>query len=431
MGDGGNSVTSADRRRPGTDIRALLADGDFARLWAAGALLGVVRWLEALAVGIFVVDLTGSAAAVAVVGFTRMLPMLLLGAVAGTLAGRFSRRGLLLAGAAVAGLGALILGLLTLAGAIAVWQIAAGSFITGILWTADFPIRRTLLADIAGQRRIGTAMALDSATNHVTRLLGAALGGLLIGAVGLEGAYGLGVVLYTLVVVLLWGLKRGEVPTPGFHRNLLADTLGGLRGVAAERFLLAVLAVTLIFNFFGFAYTAMLPVIGRTTLQVDAFAIGLLASTEAAASLAASLLFAMLAPRRRLGALYAGGVLTFMAGVFVFALSPLYALSLAVMVLTGAAWGVFSVTQSTLMLLASPSRLRARAMGALVLCIGLAPLGMLHLGWLAERLGAPAALAISAAEGAVAVIAVAVVFPRLLGVDLPGPAGAEAGAAES
>lgn len=407
------------RSRAGSDIAALLADGDFMRLWSGGALLGIVRWLETLAVGIFVIDLTGSAAAVAAVGFTRMLPLLLLGAVAGTLASRFNRRILLLAGAVAAGLFALLLGLLALMGVIAVWQIALGSFLTGVLWTADFPIRRTLLADIAGQERISQAMALDSATNHVTRLLGAGLGGLLLGAVGLEGAYLLGAAMYAVVVFLLWGIARGDAPTSGYHRNLLADTVGGLRAIAAERFLMAVLAVTVIFNFFGFAYTSMVPVIGRTTLHADSFAIGLLASTEAAASLIITLIFAALAPRRGLGALYTFGVLAFMGGALIFALSSSYWLSLAIMVVTGAAWGAFSVAQSTLVLLASTPMLRPRAMGALVLCVGLAPLGMLHLGWLAEHLGAPTAVAISAVEGAIAVIAILVLFPRILRPEPP------------
>ena len=75
---------------------------------------------------------------------------------------------------------------------------------------------------------------------------------------------------------------------------MLSDTAKGFRVIAAEGSLVAILAVTLIFNFFGFAYTSMVPVIGREALQVDAFAIGVLASTEAAASLAASVLWAVL-----------------------------------------------------------------------------------------------------------------------------------------
>ena len=418
MGRGVEAKTGKGGVRAGADIAALMTNGDFLRIWGAGTLIGIVRWLETLAVGIFVIDLTGSVSTVATVGFMRMLPMLLLGAVIGTLASRFRRRSLLLAGVGVTGLLALALGLLAWADMIAVWQIALGSLFTGLLWTADFPIRRTIMADIAGRARTGTAMSIESATTHVTRLLGAGLGGLLVGLVGLEGTYLLGAAIYAVILVLLAGVKFADEPTSSTHGNLLADTFGGLRTIVPERFLVAVMAVTVGFNFFGYAYTSMVPVIGRAELNVDAFSIGLLVSTEAAASLIASVVFAALAPRRYLGVYYAFGAVAFMVGVLIFALSPSYWLCLAVMAVTGVAWGCFSVTQSTLILLGSPAVLKARAMGALTICIGLAPLGMLHLGWLAEYLGTPAAVAISAAEGIAAVIAVMVLFPRLLKADV-------------
>jgi len=411
--------------RTRTGIVALLADDDFLRVWGAGAIFSVARWLETLAVGIFLVDLTGSAATVAVVGAVRMLPMLLFGAVAGTLADRFNRRILLVAVSAAAGLCSLALGLLVLADAVTVWQIALGSFVTGILWASDLPFRRTILADIAGPARMATAMGLESAVSHVTRLLGVGLGGLLVGTVGVEGAFLLGAALYAVAIALMAAARSGEAATSGFHRSFLADTLGGLRLVGAERYLLAVLAATIVFNFFGFAYTAMVPVIGRELLLADAFAIGILSATEAAASLVVSVAYAVLSPRRRLGAAYMFSILALMGGILVFALSPSYWLSIAVMVVTGVAMGSFSVTQSILVLLASPGRLQAQAMGALAICIGLAPLGMLHLGWLAEHLGASAALAISAVEGAAAVIAVMILFPRILKPDPPAPDGGD------
>ena len=236
--------------RSRNEILDLLADRDFARVWGAGALLGIVRWLEALAVGIFVIDLTGSASAVAFVGFMRMLPMVLFGAFAGTLGARFDRRRLLTVGSVIGGACAVLLGALAWSGAIAVWQIAAGSFLTGILWTADFPIRRTLLADIAGPSRIGAAMSADSFNNHGTRLLGAAAGGLLIGSLGLVGAYLICAALYMAVVYLLWRVRHTDAPAPPPTANLLRETVDGFRVIVAERFLVAVLAVTLIFNFF-------------------------------------------------------------------------------------------------------------------------------------------------------------------------------------
>lgn len=397
----------------------LLSDRDFARVWAGGAILGVVRWLEALAVGIFVFDLTGSASAVAFVGFMRMVPMALFGAVTGSLAGRFHRRDLLVIGSGIGGVTAAVLGAVTWAGSVEVWQIAAASFLTGVLWTGDFPIRRTLLADIAGPDRIAEAMALDSASVHATRLLGAGAGGLLVGSVGLEGAYLLIAALYGVVVLMLRGIEHADMPTSVSLGHMLRETVNGFRVIAAERSLVAVLAVTLIFNFFGFAYTSMVPVIGREALHADAFAIGVLASTEAAASLAATVLWAALAPRRGLGVIYSVGVLAFMVGVAAFALSPSYWLCLLVMAVTGFAWGGFSAMQGSLVLFAAPPAQKARAMGALVVCIGLAPLGMLHLGWMADQWNASTAVAVSATEGAIFMIGVMVLFSRILKFRFP------------
>lgn len=406
-----NRTEMVDNR---TKIAVLLADGDFSRLWGAGALIYLARWLETLAVGVFVTDLTGSAATVAIVGSMRMLPMLLFGAPVGTLANRFNRRSLLLSGIVTNGLFTLLLGLLALADAIAVWQIAFGSFLTGVLWASDFPVRRTILADIAGRAHTGMAMALEAAAAHVTRLAGVGLGGLLVGSTGIEGVYLLEAALYGLIGLLIAGMAWRDSPTVGDRPNFLVETASGLRSLAGERVVVAVLIVTIVYNVFGFAYISMIPVIGRTVLHADAFAIGLLSSAEAAASLVISLVFARMAPRRHLGAMFAFGVLVVMGGILIFALSRNYWLSLAVMAVTGAAMGSFSVTQSTLMLLASPPTLRASAMGALAICIGLAPVGMMHMGWMAENFGASAAVAISAVEGAVAVVAVILLFPRVL-----------------
>lgn len=421
MADDPDCAATESTSRPRGDIAALLANREFLRAWLAGTLIGVSRWVEMLATGIFVIDLTGSATAVALVAFARMLPLGLLGGVAGTLAGRFQRRALLMAGTSIAAAVVLVLAGLAAAHAIAVWQIAIGSFVIGTLWACDFPIRRTLVADIAGDARVGKAMALESTTVHVTRLVGSGLGGLLIEAVGLDGAYGLIFVLLVVTVVLLAGLRRTDAPVPAARHNLLADTIGGLRDVAGRRYLLAALAVTMIFNFFGFSYAPMVPVIGRTVLEADALAIGLLVSTEAAASLTVVMILARWTPRNRLGAVYTFSVLAFLGAIFALAFAPDYWLALCVMLATGTAWGTFSVTQSTLILLASPPALRARAMGALVICIGVAPFGVLAQGWIADNLGVPTALASLAAIGAIAVVAVALLFPRLVKPGLPAP----------
>jgi MFS family permease len=150
-------------------VRALLADAEFRRLWLAGVAIGAQRWLELLVVGVYVLDVTGSPSMVALMTFVRLLPMFLCGLPAGVLADRFERRSLLLLGVGVLILVSLALAVLALSGWITLWQVALGAFLNGVLFAADFPVRRIMIGEIAGHDRLGKAMALEAATGNATR----------------------------------------------------------------------------------------------------------------------------------------------------------------------------------------------------------------------------------------------------------------------
>ena len=190
-------MTDLDRARADAPaVTSLLRDGAFLRVWLTGGAAGVLRWLELLAISVYVLQTTGSPFLVALMTFLRMAPMFLFGIPAGALADRYDRKRLLL------------IGLLALAGAaarshcsrcqgrIAIWHIAPGTFLNGMFWSTEFPVRRTMLGEIAGPARLSRAMALESATSNATRMVGPALGGVLIEATGLYGVYLLGALLY-------------------------------------------------------------------------------------------------------------------------------------------------------------------------------------------------------------------------------------------
>ncbi len=140
----------------------------FRRLWIIGALSGTVRWLEMLAIGIYVFNTTGSPLQVALLTFVRMVPMALFGAPVGAIAERINRKLLLAIGLAALTASSATLGVLMIVGAIELWHIALGAFLNGVVWTSEFPVRRNMLGEIAGMDRIGAAMGIDSATNNAT-----------------------------------------------------------------------------------------------------------------------------------------------------------------------------------------------------------------------------------------------------------------------
>jgi MFS family permease len=393
-------------------VSTLMRDGGFCRLWLCGALTGVLRWLELLVVAVFTLQATGSALMVSLLTCARMAPLIVFGMVIGALADRFDRKTLLLLGLASLVLAALAQAALAWHGQLTLWHVALGALLSGLLWSAEFPVRRTLLGEIAGHGRLGQAMALDSATSNATRMVGPALGGLVLDRLGIEGAMLLAALLYGLAFVIVWPLAAPARSAAGALR--LLDTLReGWQAVRLRPLIMATLAVTLIVNLWGFAYITMVPVIGERQLGLDPVLIGVLASTEGLGALIGALLVGAFARPAAYTRIYFYASLVFLLAVIAFGLSTSLALSFVLMLLCGIAISGFAVMQGTLSFLAAPAAVRARVMGLVTVTIGGAPLGMLHVGLLADWLGGGPAVVVMAAEGVIALLLAGLAWPEL------------------
>ena len=398
----------------GATARPLLADAQFLRLWLVGACTATARWLEMLAVGIFVFEETGSPPLVAAMLMLRMLPLALFGLYGGEIAGRFDRRRVLLTTfAALAALAGALAGLAAF-GRLAVWHVALGAFIAGLAWVLDFPVRRTLLADIAGQARLGAAMSLDTVASSGTRVLGPVLGGTLYAVAGMDGAFVLTATAYLLAFGLLLGLKGVAGSVAQVSGQAIGRIRGALRELRGQPVLQGVLATTVVFNVWGFPVISMVPVIGADQLRLAPFQIGVLASMEGLGSLLGAFLLAGFARRRQFRHLYFFGVAIYLFAALGFANSERAVLSGALLVALGLSLAAFAAMQSTLVLLNAPQASRQRMMGLLSVCIGSGPLGFAHLGLLAGWVGASAACTIIAFEGLVVLAIAAWKWPGLV-----------------
>lgn len=391
----------------------LLADPAFVRVWLCGSLSGVLRWLELLAISLYVLAETGSPFLVALLTVLRMAPMLLFGIPAGALADRYDRRRLLIIGLSVLAVASVVLALLAAGGGITLWQIALHTFLGGIFWSSEFPVRRTLLGEIAGRARLSRAMALESATSNATRMVGPVLGGVLMETLGLAGVYALGTVVYGVCALLMLRLSyraaQLQTATPSFGAMLRE----GWQFTRARRTIVGALAITVIVNLWGFAYITMVPVIGERTLGLSPALIGLLMSTEGFGALLGVLLVARFDRPRRYLQIYAGSSLLFLLAVLAFAWSTWFPLSLALILLCGVGIAGFAVMQSTIFFLVASAEMRSRVMGMVTVSIGAGPIGMLQVGLLADWLGAPAAVALIAGEGLIALVLAVLIWPEL------------------
>jgi MFS family permease len=383
---------------------SLFAGRDFVRLWLIGCVAFVVRWLEMLAVGLYAYQVTGSAFLVAMLSLLRILPMGLFGAVLGALADRVERHSALVAVVAVSMAVTASLALLASFDVLLIWHLALASFIHGICWAADNPVRRMMIGDVVGAERMSTAMSVDAGTGNASRVLGPTLGGFLLAQWGIEAVFWLGVALYLPSLVAAVQVAVRSRPRARPAGSILGSIGQGLAWLRGDRRMIGVFLITIYFNVFGWPFTSMIPVIATDHLGLDPKGAGLLASCEGIGGLIGALIIAALARPDWHGRIYVASVAAYFALLMVFAVAPGALLAGIALLTTGMLSAVFAVMQSTLVYRCTPTEMRARLLGVLSVCIGTAPLGFLYLGFLAELMGPQWATVVLGAQGLLAML---------------------------
>lgn len=382
----------------------LLALPDFRRLWVVGLVLFVVRWLEMLAVGVFAYQATESAFLVAMLTMLRLLPMGLFGAFLGAVAERLERRSALIAVVLAMMASSLAIAVLGSLGLLEVWHLAVASFVNGLGWATDNPVRRMMIGDAVGPERMGPAMSLDVGTNNASRMLGPTVGGLILAAAGITGVFWLGAALYAIALVAALRLQIRSWTGVTDNASVLQRVREGLAWVRGDRRMSGVLLVTVIFNIFGWPCLSMIPVLGKDHLNLGPEGVGLLAGIDGVGAFLGALTIAALSRPEWYREVYVGGVTLYMAALISFATLPSVALAGGALLLVGIGGAGFSVMQATLVYQHAPIEMRARLLGLLSVCIGVGPVGFFYLGFLAEVLGAQTATVALAAQGLLAIL---------------------------
>src|SRR6185312_4495631 len=380
----------------------LLRLPDFRRLWTIGLVLFAVRWLEMLVVGVFVYERTDSAFQVALMILLRMAPMVIFGPIIGAAAERIERRKAQIFFGAFTLATAVVVAGLAFTGALVVWHLALASFCNGVAWASDNPVRRVMIGEVVGAERMGAAMAIDVGANNASRMLGPTIGGLVLSHVGISGAFTISVVCYAVALYSAIRLRHRNAVAPEARGAVLARVIEGLVLARRDPRLVAILTVTVIYNVFGWPFTSMIVVIGRDQLHLAAGGIGILSSMDGIGAFIGAIAIGLWARPRHFTRLYIGAVLTYLVLAVAFALAPTTLFAGAALLLTGLSNSGFSVMQATLIYLAAPAEMRSRLYGVLSMCIGSGLLGFLHIGLLAEAIGAPWATTVSGVEGLLA-----------------------------
>jgi MFS family permease len=397
--DGGDSAAKAT-------FGTLLRNPNYLAIWLLGGFTGFIRWFQLLALGVYTFEITGSPILVAIVPILWGAPLALCGPIIGGIADRLNRKMLLSVSISMVFIVSSVMATLAYTDNLAISHIFIASVLSGLFWATDMPVRRRLLGDVAGSA-IATAMSFDAATNSATRMLGPLLGGVILQVVGITGVFALSAVIYAIGFFLI---VTARLPAPSgrvAQVALIRDLIAGIHFVLGNWELRRVLAVTIVFNIWGFPFASMLPILGKERLGLDPFQVGMLSSLEGFGAFMGAMLIAVSASAEYYGRIFLWGAGVFLVmlcylGVLAFvAGGPIHSFLAAIMVLTvmGFAAACFATMQSTLTYLNSQPEYRSRVFGVLALCIGTGPIGYINVGWMAESYGVPTALVAMSLEG--------------------------------
>jgi len=376
------------------------------RIWAAGALASNIGtsiqrtaqdWL------VLVVLTHGSASALGVVMALQFAPQLLFLPWTGSAADHLDQRKLLMATQASMGLLALLLGALTLAGAVRLWHVYVFSFVFGTAAAFDSPVRQIFVSRLVGDEVLPNAVTLNTMSFNFASLIGPAISGALIAAVGTGWAFAINGASFVAVLASLFLFRKDELHPSASKPRVRGSFVQGLRYVAGRPDLIAILVMLFLIGTFALNFPIFISVMAVKVFHADARGFGTLSSAMALGAMAA-ILWSARNGRPTLATLIWSAALLG-AGFTLGGMSPTYWTFAASLALIGIGYLTFVNATNPIMQLSTEPSMRGRVM-ALRIGIGLggAPLGAPIVGWTADHFGPRWSLGIGAAAGFAAAV---------------------------
>jgi MFS family permease len=377
------------------------------RLFWSGQLVSVMgSWMQTIGQAWLVLELTHNAFQLGVVGALQWLPVLLFSVVAGVFADHWPKRRVLLITQSAAMIQALVLWALVVTGTVQLWHVYVLALLLGFNNCLDQPARLGFVVEMAGRDDLPNAIALNSSLTNLARIVGPAIGGVLIAASGVALLFLLNAVSFLAVIValllidvrLLHG-REDQRTVDEARQNTWQRLREGLSYVQRTTSVALVIVVVGIVLLFGSNFNVVLPLFATVVLHAGAPGFGFLSAAFGLGSLLASLWLAWNSGRPASRGVLIGATL-FCLVEATFALSRWFPLSLALLACVGFAENAFVTLGVTAVQLETPDRLQGRVMGVTVLFLdGSVPPGYLLMGWLSSQFGAPDAVLMGAGLG--------------------------------
>jgi len=371
------------------------------RLFFAGQVVSLAgTWMQNVALVWLVLELSGSPLAVGALVFCRFLPFTLLVLVAGAAADRFDTRRLVIATQASQMAVSVLLAAVTLTGTASLPLVFVLAAVGGVTLVFDAPGRQALTFQLVGRRELPNAVALNSGLFNASRVVGPAVAGVVIAAGGTGICFAVNAVSFLAVLAALALMRENElvpVERPEETTGVLVGAQEALRFVAGDPDLRGVLGVVTAVSLAGFNFHVLVPLLAAE-LELDSRSFGLLSAAFGAGALIGALAVASMRGASRRA--FAAGTVGFSALLLALGWVGSPTVAAVLLVAIGVCFTLLTANANALVQLRAPDHLRGRLISLYLLAfLGLAPLGGLLSGWLADRWSAGLAFGVAGAVG--------------------------------
>lgn len=389
--------------RPGGAFRAL-GYPDYFWFWSSYFVSNVGSWMQSVAQGWLLYELTLSPFYLGLFSSLRMVLLLCFFVLGGLMSDRVDRRKVMLGIQIVSALSALVMAVLVTLKSIEVWHIFVLGAMTSTTWAFEQPVRQALLPQLVRREDLVNALALNAVVWNGAGLLGPSLVGLSVGWIGVDGCFYINAVSYLAVIA---ALLRIHIPPQDFDKNkttVIQSLFDGIGYVRRHHAIASLLVISAIFNIFGRSYITLLPVFAKEVLLLGAAGLGYLAAGPGLGTIMGSFSLAAVGRVEAKGARIFAILVSFSVALFAFGASRHVQLSFALLVMVGALSTVFETLLQTSIQLMVEESFRGRVLGFYGLTGGgLRELGGMQAGFIAEWTGAPLAIEIGSVVLIVAV----------------------------
>jgi len=371
-----------------------LRERNFRLYWLGQAISNIGNWMQVVALGWFILQLTGSPIALGMLGLAQFLPVLLLSLAGGILADRFLRLHLLMVTQSAAMALAFILTILALMGKPPLWSLLLIAALSAAVTAIDNPARQAFLSDLVGKDLLLSAVALNASVYNGAAVIGPSLAGLVLLRVGAAGCFLLNAfsflaVLIALAVISIEKANQGKVSlTPARGNKSFTASLREFVSLRHKPAILAVLGIAAATSLLGRPYLLLMPAFAREVQHVGPQGLGLMVAASGLGSLIGALLLASLRSSKRLEHLLVITGVCFGISLAIFALVPYFLLASLVLIGCGAGATMTMMVANTLLQTSAPSAMKGRVMSLYTLiAAGFTPLGAFIVTGMATKIG--------------------------------------------